>query len=128
MATASSRATSTSLKLELDNGALFALAISIRTTPTPSADNLGLPEEPESSTAAQLVVVLVATRLVLCLLPSESSLDLMLWIVARTAPPMVHVSRIALISLLVLLVLRWFAPPTESLVWCAWPSILFHLK
>ena len=105
MDTASSRATSTSLKLELDNGALFALTTLKGKTPTPSADNLGFPEEPESSTASQLVVVFVATSLVLCPIPSQSAwamstLPSTHHFVAQGASLIVQVSRLALDSFL----------------------------
>merc|ERR1712107_894252 len=77
--------------LELGNGVVFALPRSIRLTPTPSAHNLGFPE-PESSTAPLLVVVLVATSLVLCPIPSESSS----YPLACSAPPLqlVQLSRL----------------------------------
>merc|ERR1711872_303299 len=116
---ATSRATSTSF-IHLDNGAVFALTTSIGTTPTQSAENLGLPE-PESSTASKLLVVFVATTLVLCPIPSPSSLDLMV-VLAQIAALPVQTSRLALVSLWLLPTLHQIAPPTKSLVSSARPS------
>merc|ERR1719318_2314628 len=125
--TATSRATSTSSMLQLallGNGVLFALTASLGTTPTLSADNLGLPE-PKSSSASHLLVVFVATSLVPCLIPSQSSSEMVL--LARVAPLVVPPSKLAVPTLLVSLLMS-IAPPTKSQVSSALPSIPFHLK
>merc|ERR1719447_304787 len=135
---ATPRATSTSSPPTLDNGALFALTASLPMTPTLSANNLGFPE-PESSTVQQLVQQLVATTLVLCPVPSESSpalspYQLYLLVLAWGALPLLRrwcrssVALISLTPLILVLPLHLLAPPTKLLVWSVRPSILLHLK
>merc|ERR1711972_1113002 len=121
-------------RLLLQHGALFALTASPSLTPTPSANNLGSPK-PNGSGASHLLVLFVATSLVLCPLPTQSSSESL---VAWGAPLLMYVSRTALVGLLHSLpmfrVQRWFALPTKSLVWSARlthiakPSTLPHLK
>merc|ERR1712013_89915 len=134
---ATTRATSTSFphlhRLELQHGAPFALTASPSLTPTPSANNLGSPK-PNGSGASHLLVPFVATSLVLCPLPTQSSSESL---GASGALLLMFVSRIALVGLLhsqSAVLPRRFAPPTKSLVWSvrlahiAKQIILLHLK